>query len=288
MGKREEIADIILDMKRHGFAQLRKTTHGWLFGFQEFRMTVPHNVVDSGDQDVWQKVQKDWAKVKAEVLGANPGLKLKSISRRGDRPTDVERIQVVENIEDILNGGTAGADAGVVSPAGAGSIPAPPAITDAGERSEPGIATPALDGSTPSAGTTLSSQKEETIVTVKRNKRGRRFPAPWTCPKCEETFKVQGRHFKACKGKGAAIVKPGRNKKSAPTPEVAVTNGHGTIETFQLALTAYTKASADLLVFVKHLQGEVQLYRRENTELRQFKQRASALFEPASRVPRRG
>ena len=106
MGKREDVAAIVADMKRHGFRQLRKVGHGWLYGMNEFRFQIPNGLADPGsiDQSAIDTCRREWAKKKAEVVGAYPGLKLKVAARLGregvgHRPADVAQLEPVANIE---------------------------------------------------------------------------------------------------------------------------------------------------------------------------------------------
>lgn len=101
MGKHEEIGKLIRELKQHGFTQLRGTTHGWLWSFQEFRFHVPKNLSEGGPidrvADAWQR----WATLKSEVYGANPGMKA-SLQKPVEVPQAVEDMVPVVNIEDIL------------------------------------------------------------------------------------------------------------------------------------------------------------------------------------------
>lgn len=255
MGKHEDLRSLVHELRRHGFTQYRKTNHGWLYGFQEFRFHIPHSLTQGGHIDQVADAWARWQKLKTEVLGANPGLKLKATARRGDTPDVVDTMQPVQNIEDVLlDGGTAGEDSEAMNLAGEGSIPSPPSTET--ERPEPVDPSDALEGSTPSSLLTLTPQwyclacdkliegpmvsvagmsyhpnhapnaEEITTMAVKRRKDGKRMPDPWTCPKCGKTFKQQGRHTMYCDGTAKpARAKADVNGRSKHGPVVTVKAG---------------------------------------------------------------
>lgn len=278
---------LVAKVVRQGFKQYRKVNEGWLYGSGTYRFMIPYSVVNGvASPSFISKLDDKFEKVRA-ARDAEYG-----------RPKDLEHLHPVQNPEDLLKeeetGDLGGGPPGEGAPEG--STPSTPATET--ERSEPDVASVALEGSTPSglpnpSPETGDTNGGETTMAVKRRKDGKRMPDPWTCPKCGETFGAPGRHAASCTGKAPARR---ASRRSAPEqadaglPEVVINptlNGHNTsIEKFEAALTVYTKASADLLAYVKTMHGEMQIYRRENEELRAFKQRASALFEPSSRVPR--
>ena len=70
------LSEMLRDMRRVGFRQLRATTHGMLYGFKEHRFIIPRGV--STVIEVWRidKLQKDWEGLKKVVLAEYPGIKL--------------------------------------------------------------------------------------------------------------------------------------------------------------------------------------------------------------------
>lgn len=261
MGKHEDLRSLVHEMKRHGFSQYRKTNHGWLYGFQEFRFHLPHSLTQGGHIDQVADAWARWQKLKTEVLGANPGLKLKAAERRGDTPDVVEQMEPVQDIEDVLlDGGTAGADSEAMNLADEGSIPSPPATP------EPALHIPALDDPNsklvfgPEGHLVKNPNAEETTTmpAVKRRKDGKRMPDPWTCDKCGKTFGQPGRHRAYCTG--TAKPEPnGRSKHGSATIIMPQTYS-GTVELFE-------KASKQLSEEFRALITERNHYKTERDEL---------------------
>ena len=129
----EMFREVLRDMRRHGFTQLRPTAHGMLYGFKDFRITVPTHVPDYTAGFRAERLKNDWDVVRGRVLAEYPGLKLKLATRaaHGDRPEDVALLAPIENPEDLLREDEAEAAAIAAEALDAGM--APPAIAPGGE-----------------------------------------------------------------------------------------------------------------------------------------------------------
>lgn len=306
MGAREEVGSIILDMKRHGFRQLRKTDHGWLYGFKEFRMHVPNAMAQPGavGQAGIDDLRKTWEAKRAEVLGAYPGLKLSVAARgaSGDRP-DTLTLAPVLDIEDVLRdtGGQPVADAGPVQPAGAGSTPAPPAsaAVDADARRGPGIATPAPAGSSPAIGTPPTAAPPNNREEDDLAKRKRKAYDGWVCPKCGDTFKTPGRHAGACTGKpksGTVVAvrrKAGDNGQPATGRQPPAGSRHSPVQVvaagdFIALVSALEASSTALCTAVRALVTERDYYKRERDEAVGRLERVTTALAGAGVKPRGG
>lgn len=275
MGKREEVGAIVADLKRHGFTQLRKTDHGWLYGMREFRFVITNGLADPGsiDQSAIEVCRREWERTKSAVLAAYPGLKLAVVARLGtggQRPAEVEQMEPVTDIEaalaDVMGG--AGAAPEPVMLAGEGSTPSRSAITESA-RSEPAAALPVAAPLT--EGAPMRKRKPYT---------------GWTCPKCGKHFKTPGRHAQSCTGTAAAPA-PAKEKVAR-----ARRNGagklHGPVKTIAAGdyadlIASFESASAALSDGVRALLIERDLYRRERDEAAKAIEAARMLFNPTER-----
>ena len=274
-GSRAAARALILKVTRAGFKQYRKVNDGWLYGSGTYRFMIPYSVVKQGASPTYiEELAQKFEKIR----------EARDLEYGKPPPPDPDLTAPIENPEDLLRdeeGGPPDAGPEAMNLADEGSTPSPPAMET--ERSASLDASKVGEGSKPSGLPTPNPEEHTTMA--KRREDGNRYPNPWTCPKCGQTFAHAGRHASACTGKP----KEAKTTRKRSVPEQVVTqeqarqNGHGTLGE---ALKAFTEATGDLVTLVKNLEGEVQLYRRENEELRAFKQRASALFEAPSRVPR--
>ena len=256
MGAREEVGRIVLDMKPHGFRQLRKTEHGWLYGFKEFRMQVPNAMGQPGavGQQGIDDLRRAWEARRAEVLGAYPGLKLSVAARNasGDRP-DTLALEPVMDIEQALGieGGPPVADAGPVQPAGAGSTPAPPASAAAEAAAPPN-----------------NREEDEDMAKRKRRKATKGSNGKgWTCPKCGRQLQVPGRHPATCTGKDVDV--PVRRKAAGNGQPPAGRHGRVDVVTaddLMARVVALEGASAALCGAVRAAITERDFYKRERDE----------------------
>ena len=278
MGKREDVATIVSDMKRHGFRQLRKVPHGWLYGMNEFRFQIPNGLADPGsiDQIAIDTCRREWEKKKAEVVGAYPGLKLKVVARLGregaGRPlADVAQLEPVQNIEDVLTPETGGAGAGPepVMLAPEGSTPSPSATETA--RTEPTVASGALEGSIPSGLPTPAAQAdapgpphlpEDQHAMAKRKRAAYKG---WDCPKCGKHFQTPGRHAKSCMGVSVDQTpdtaqrrarRNGHSTRHGPVKVVAAGDYAALVDAFQASSAALAEGFRALLT-------ERDLYKQE-------------------------
>jgi hypothetical protein len=171
-----EFADVVRDLKKHGFTQLRKTTHAWLYGFEEFRFSLPHNWSDAG---AWPpgRIRGEWEKVKAMVLAAHPLITTRP-AVSGDSPSVVDVMTPVFNPDDLLNDGES-----------AGALPGPVKAADLG--SSP-------DSPTTSSDVVVVKPREEEVMTTKTKAQAKMLPCP--VPKCEGLW--QGRHVWIHRKKG--------------------------------------------------------------------------------------
>lgn len=97
--------DLLLDLKRHGFTQLRKTNHGYLWGFKEFRFQVPSNYGEGSMNRADQNACAQWNNLKERMYGELPGLKARVIARalhNGHETGNGHVIEPVRNPEDTL------------------------------------------------------------------------------------------------------------------------------------------------------------------------------------------
>src|SRR5512145_1837940 len=103
MGAREDVAAILLEMRRHGYRQLRVDGQGWLYGFKERRLRIPPALAEPTEATAtW--LRRAWDEERAEALGAYPGLKRHAAVARGasgDRPDTLALVPVVD-IEQAL------------------------------------------------------------------------------------------------------------------------------------------------------------------------------------------
>lgn len=96
--------DLIADLKRHHFSQVRATKHGILYGFREYRILVSRHVRDTSNPSTMDNMAAEWKRLKSKMYGDLPGLKAKILAihahaGRGPHP-DLDEWEPVRNPED--------------------------------------------------------------------------------------------------------------------------------------------------------------------------------------------
>lgn len=242
--------EILRDMRRHGFEQLRMTPHGVLYGFKEHRVTVATKVPAHAAGFSVQELQKEWHRVRENVYATYPGVKFRITKNRADnaRGDPLAGMAPFANPEDVLldldqePGDVAGASPAVASSAAGGSTP-PVSTTDA-------EATPTTE---PPA-TPAMSEDDPMATKTKRTMKFRKCPVPG----CDG--KAAGKHTEMHRRRGewkSEYDSPGalrvRAAKAAPkgidVPVTRKTAGAATasVNGVQTALDALGKAFGDLV-----------------------------------------
>ena len=275
--------ELIWTLKRSGFMQLRKTSNGYLYGSGTARFELPYAVVQgSASISMLQELAERFARVRAE----------RDATFGSPKPVVLEPVPNPEDLLEPLARSTEGppvADAGTVSPAGAGSTPVPSASSTEAARPEPGPPKIALEGSTPSGLPTPTPQEEDPQEDPMARAKVRKPYDGVTCEKCGKHLKHWGRHATACPGKRLSPAHPAVKAEKLVTDGTlgVVTRRKGrhvtvvvqpSLNGYQEIATAFEKATADMLNVLKALSTEAEVYKRERDELAAWKQHLSGLF----------
>ena len=230
--------ELVLEIKRVGFSQLRVDNGITLWGFKEFRFKTPvTNDVPSA------QLLAQWNQVKTDTFGAYPGLR----ARRGVN----QPIEIIKSTEDIVlkEGGQPDAGPVVMNHVDAGSTPAPPAIMET-TRMEPIVATDALVGSIPtSLPNNIAPREDQPVARTKSD----------ACEECGGPKYGRGyKHKKGCAlARGGTVDSP-REKRDKG---IIIKS-----DSYPAILIAFEDATKNLVAAVKSLIAERDMYKAERDE----------------------
>ncbi len=166
--------DLILDLRIHGFEQLRRTKHGMLWGRGTERyMLGDHTSQGATSHRTWLNALADWNRLKSRLYAEHPGFQARILAeyrRQGPPGTPAD---------DTLALATPYDDQGArdYTPAPRLALAPAPALVEALAEPEPPAPDPAPEPTPEPAASDA-----------------------WQCPRCKGTFRPQGkgRHLSAC------------------------------------------------------------------------------------------
>lgn len=250
----EACRQFLLHVKRFGFTQLRKTNEGYLYGLNEFRIEIPESLVRGVcSASLLADLVNRFDGVKSQVISVYPQYK------NGKSAANAVVQEPVINPDDVIRGGTAGADSDAMNVAGVGSIPTPPSILNADARREP---VTALEGSIGTISEVNITKREEQPVARHGSE----------CSECGGP--KYGRGYKHKPNCSTVRGNVSTNKPRAKREPVVVVPS----ERFVDYLEAFTIACDNMRSGFKALLAERDMYKRERDELAEWKNNFAAMF----------
>lgn len=291
---KELARQLIWEIVRSGFTQLRKTDQGHLYGSGNYRFLLPYSVVHgSASLDLLRELRDKFAIERAKrdandgpvkpklpefEAVANPEDMIRDLRERVERVT-AEITETERTVPAVATGVDEGSTPSGL-PNGGLMVSDPP-----GEGGSAGSspATPA---------TSTDPQREDEETDMAKQTKG------WECPDCHQRFKQAGRHPLSCPARGTRSkaepeAKPERRRRSPVSRPRAHTNGGDpvvegldTLKDWSERIKVFETSSADVVAMMRDMHGQLVFYKRERDDLVKWKTQLESLLAPPSKVPR--